>query len=140
MLRTVSLALLAGLLFTALAQAEDKPKDKEAVKKPTGSWVREVNNHTLTVTFRADDMTVHVKDGDGNTITITAAYGVTKDKVLFATMTKVEKKGIDGGPDKGDLFSFVFSVSDKELTTSDLKGTHVNEDARKLFEGVYKKK
>jgi hypothetical protein len=87
--RLVSLALLAVGLLISAGQAQDKPKDK-AVKKPTGSWTREVSNHTLTFTFRADELTISVKDGDGNTIAIEAAYGVTKDNRLFGTMTKVE--------------------------------------------------
>jgi hypothetical protein len=139
-MRTVLLALAVGLLAAAAGRAEDKPKEKAAVKKPVGTWTREANNSTLTFRIRADDLTIALKDGDGNTIEIEAAYAVTKDNVLFGTMTKVTKKGIEAGPDKGDLFSFTFSANEKELTISDLKGTHTNEDARKLVEGVYKKK
>jgi hypothetical protein len=138
-MRTLLIALVVGLLLTASGRTEDKPKDK-AAKKPIGTWTREVNNNTLTFAIRAEDMTISVKDGDGNTIEVEAAYAVTKDNVLFGTMTKVTKKGIEGGPDKGDLFSVTISVNDKEMTISDLKGTHANDDARKLVEGVYKKK
>jgi hypothetical protein len=146
MSRFVLLALLTGLLFAAapLAQAEDKDKEKDkpkakAGKKPIGTWTREAGNVTITFKVTADDFTFHIKDGDGNTLEAVAAYSVTKDGVLFGCMTKVTKKGIDAPTEKGDLFSIAFTFNDKEATASDLKGTHVHDEGRKLVEGVYKK-
>lgn len=135
------LLLVFGLLLAAPlapARAEDKPKAK-AVKKPVGTWVRKVDETTLTFVIKEDGMTITVKDGNGGTLEIEADYGVTKDGVLYGCMTKVTKKNIDPPTDKGDLFSIAFSISGKELTVSDLKGTHANDDARKLVEGVYQK-
>lgn len=138
MLRAASLGLAVAFLFAAAVEAQDK-KEK-AAKKPTGTWVREVNGFTLKFTFRANDLTIDVKDNDGNTISIEADYGVTKDGTAYGIMTKVTNKGIEKGPEKGDLFSMKFSVTDKEMTFSDFKGTHANEESRKLVEGVYTKK
>ena len=141
--RFVLFAVLTALMFAAAplapGHAEDKPKAK-AVKKPVGTWVREADGWTITFGIKDDELTLDMKDGDGKTIRCEAAYAVTKTGVLFATMLKVTKKGIDTPADKGDLFSFAFSVNDKEMTVSDLKGSHVNDDARQLIEGVYKKK
>jgi hypothetical protein len=139
--RFVLFALLTGLLLAAPlapSRAEDKPKAK-AVKKPLGTWTREASGWTITFKFSAEEMTIDMKDGDGNTIVVESAYSVTKGGVLFGCMTKVTKKGIDTATEKGDLFSIAFSANDKELTVSDLKGTHANDEARKLIEGVYKK-
>jgi hypothetical protein len=137
------LLLLTGLLFVAppaptLVRAEDKPKAK-AVKKPIGTWTREAGGWTITFEIKDGEMTIKLKDGDGNTIDFEAEYGVTKGGTLYGCATKVTTKGIDTTAEKGDLFSVVYSANDKELTVSDLKGTHVNDEARKLIEGVYKK-
>ena len=34
---------------------------------------------------------------------------------------------------KGDLFAFTFTITDKEMTVSDFKGTKVNDGARKVL-------
>ncbi len=130
MFRTAAALLVAS----SLALAADK-----APAKPAGTWEREAGEAKITFEIKADGtMTLKVKHGD-NTIDARASYGVTDEGVLFATMTKVEAK--DGkGPEKGDLFSFSFTVSKGEMTISDLKGTKVNDQARKLVEGVYTKK
>jgi hypothetical protein len=133
--------LVIGLLFAApLARAEDKAKAKARVQKPIGAWTREANGTTVTFDIKEDGMTIHVKNDEGKTITAEAEYAVTKGGVLFGTITKVTKEGIDAPTEKGDLFSVAISVKGKELTVSDLKGTHANEEASKLIEGVYKKK
>ena len=55
-MRTILVASLVCLLVAAVGRTEDKPKDKTAVKKPTGTWTREVDNNTMTFTIRADDI------------------------------------------------------------------------------------
>jgi len=137
--------LLAGLLSAAASspaptRADDNPNPKaKAVKKPIGTWTREASGWTIKFVIKDGEMTIDMKDGDGNSIVCDAEYAVTKDGVLYGTMTKVTKKGIETPADKGDLFSIAFTANDKELTASDLKGTQVNDDARELIEGVYKK-
>jgi hypothetical protein len=136
--RHVSLSLLAVLAlvvtFTAGLAADEK-----AAKKPLGSWTKPVGERTLTFDIKADTLIVTLAEGDKSFVA-TAAYGVTSEGVLFGTFTKIEKKGLEEGPAKGDLFSFAFSATKDELTVSDLKGTKVNEEAAKHVEGVYKKK
>jgi hypothetical protein len=131
--RRLAVALIA-LLLPALAAAEEK----KAAKKPTGTYSREAGDRKLAFAFKADTLTISLTAGETK-MTIEADYGVTKEGVLYGVMTKVEKKGTDAGPSKGDLFSFQFDVSGSELTISDLKGTHVNDESRKIVEGVYKK-
>ena len=69
-----------------------------------------------------------------------AAYGLTKDGVLFGYTTKVDKKGTDDGPEKGDLFSFTYKVDGDALTISDLNGSKPPSDpAKALIQGEYKR-
>jgi hypothetical protein len=128
------LALVAlVVVFPFVAVAEEKAK----VTKPTGTFVREIGERKLTFTFKDDDLTITVKLGEASMV-INCAYGVTKDGLLFAAMTKVEKKGTEGGPTKGDLFSAQYVIKKGELTLSEFKSTHGDEEARRLVEGVYK--
>ena len=137
------LLLLTGLLLAApLAptRAADNPQPKaKAAKKPLGTWTREAGGWKIKFVIKEDEMTIKLEDGDGNTIEIEAAYAVTKDGVLFGCSTKATAKGIEAKVEKGDLFSVAYSANDKELTVSDLKGTHASDESRKLIEGVYKK-
>jgi len=112
-------------------------EEKKAAKKPSGKFAREVGDRKLVFDFKADTLTIHLTEGDRR-VTAHAAYGVTGDGLLFGVITRVEKKGTEDGPGKGDLFSFQFEESKTEFTISDLKGTRINDEARKLVEGVYK--
>ncbi|MFO0877556.1 MAG: hypothetical protein U0840_09290 [Gemmataceae bacterium] len=125
--RLMLCAIVLALPFTVLAE-------EKVSKKPQGTFVREADGQKITLSFKADAMTVTVGDDH---VVVEAAYAVTGD-VLFGSITKVKKQG-DGGPDKRDLFSFQFAVKDKELIVSELKGTQVNDDSRRLVEGTYKK-
>ncbi|MFQ3591911.1 MAG: hypothetical protein SNJ82_01840 [Gemmataceae bacterium] len=121
------------------AFAAEKPADK-APAKPIGTWSREIAGHTLAWTFNEDNsFKLKVNLSDGNEAEVEGNYGITKDGTLFAIMTKA-KTSIEGGPEKGDLFSFSFKVSGKELTLGDAAGTKINEQARGLVEGTYAKK
>src|SRR5262245_52495869 len=130
MLRTVA-ALLLVLAVGPLALAAEK-----AAKKPLGTWTRESDGRKLTFGFKDDTMTVRFSHGDRK-FEATAAYGVTDEGLLFGVFTKSDKKEGEGGPDKGQLFSFRYEVKGNELTISDLNGTKVNDEARKHVEGVY---
>jgi hypothetical protein len=136
--RTLSLALLAVLLVAAAGLAGEKKK--APANKLTGTWTRTVGGTTITFDIKAKDLTITVKAGEGSVI-IHADYGVTKDNVVFGIITKVEKKGLEPeAAEKGALFSIVFSVKKREATASDLKGTKVDDEARKTMEGVYTRK
>jgi hypothetical protein len=138
MLRTLSLVLLATVVLVTAGQADDKKK-APANKKPLGTWSRKVGETTITFTIKADDMTIKVVEGGGNSIALEASYGVTKDKVLFGIITKVDNKGLKADVEKGFLFSVRFDISKSELTISDLKGTKADDTIRGTVEGVYAK-
>lgn len=131
MMRTLAVVMM--VLTASLSAAEKAPK------KPVGTWERSVSDHKITFTFNADNTMKISVDADGKKIEVTGEYGVTKDGVVFGVMTKVASD-VGEGPEKGDLFSLSISATDKELTIGDLKGTRVNDGARKLVEGVYTKK
>src|SRR5262249_6948797 len=126
-------AALTLLALAPLTPAADKP----AVKKPLGTWVREVKGCTLTWAVQAETLTFTMQDE--GTLKVHACYGVTPDGTLFACVTKVEKTG-DAGPDKGELFSFRFKLEKGDLVVSGLKTTAGDgAEAKALVEGTYKK-
>lgn len=128
----VLLFLVAPLLLAA-----DKPK---TAPKPIGSWEREVSGNTIAFTFNADNsLSIKLASGEFE-INIQGHYSVTPDGIVFGIMDKVEAKGTDNGPEKGDLFSFRIALSKDELKISELGGTKNSEDAQRLIEGSYKKK
>jgi hypothetical protein len=129
LIRAVSIACCLALPI--IVQAEEK-----VAKKPVGTWVREVGKTKLRFAFKADKVTITLGSEDGS-VSAEAAYGVTADGTLFGVLTKVDTKGLEGGPTKGDLFSFDFSAGKSEMTISSLKGTRLNEDAARIVEGVY---
>jgi len=112
--------------------------EKEAGKH-VGTWTREVSGHKISIEIKGDSTMKFLVNAGDKKVNVDATYGVTKDGVLFASMTKVETDVADG-PEKGDLFAFTFAITDKEMTVSDFKGTKVNDGARKVLEGVYTKK
>jgi hypothetical protein len=112
--------------------------EKEAAKH-VGTWTREVSGHKITFDIKGDSTMKIAVDTGSKKVDVAAKYGVTKEGVVFAIMTKVETDVTDG-PAKGDLFAFTFTITDKEMTVSDFKGTKVNDGARKVLEGVYTRK
>lgn len=134
-------ACLILVLAASLSFAADKPKPSKAPVKPLGTWEREASGVKLAFTFKADNTTsIKVSAGELD-LTVQGHYGVTPGGTLFGIMTGVKAKGTgEGKPEKGDLFSFHFSISKDELTISDLNGSKVTDEARKIVEGVYTKK
>lgn len=131
MVRTMAAVMVA---FTAVAWAAEK-----APAKPVGTWERSVDSHKVAFTFNADGTMKIAVEAGTKKIDIAGEYGVTKDGSVYAVMTKVTKD-IDEGPEKGDLMGFSVSVTDKELTISELKGSRMNDAAKKIVEGTYSKK
>ena len=113
MLRFATAAVLAVLASVPLASAADKA---EKAKKPTGEWTHTVSDITVNVKFEDETLHLEVTKNDGDALNVDAAYGVTADGLLFGVVTKVEKKGTDEGPEKGDLFSFECKI-DKDVLT-----------------------
>ena len=135
-MRSLMAATLAVVLVGS-AVADDK-KDAKKDAKPTGTWVKGDGDNKITFEFKGEQLLITVAIG-GNEIKAESAYGVTKDKVVFGYMTKVEPGG-DQGPQVGDLFSFKFETKGDAAELSELKGTHVNDGAKQAVEGEYKKK
>jgi hypothetical protein len=140
MLRLAAATLTAVVLVSALS-AEDKDKADKKETKHLGTWTRTVDESKVTFDFKKDKMTAKIKTGQG-TIDVEATYEVTKDGVIKGKITKVEKKGVDGGPDEGDTFSFKFKIKGDTFTVSELKDNDdkaVEGEAKALVEGDYKK-
>jgi hypothetical protein len=132
MTRWVTALALALVVVAPLAAAD-------AAKKPLGTWTRTAGDATVSFHFKADGLTVVLKGEGDRKIEALADYGVSKDGVVFGRISKVTRTGIEGGPEEGDLFSFRLKVEKDKATLSDLGGTHVNEDAKRLVEGDYEK-
>src|SRR5262245_55346951 len=101
--RWTTTAAAVAFAFTATATAGGQKAD---VKKPLGTWTRTCDDVQVTFDIKPDGMRILLKNAADNSITVVADYGVSQDGVLFGRMSKVEKKGIEGGPSEGDLFSF----------------------------------
>ncbi len=135
MLRCATAAVLAVLASVPLASAAEK------AKKPTGAWTHTLNDATVTFTFEHDALQCDFSKTDGEAIHVEAAYGVTADGLLFGVVTKVEKKGTDAGPEKGDLFSFEYKIEKDELTLSELNGSKpISDEGKQLLTGQFTKK
>jgi hypothetical protein len=126
----------AALIVCCLVVPTFAHSAEKAAKKPVGTWVREANGNKLRFAFKADTLTISLTTSDA-TVAVEAAYGVTADGTLFGILTKVEKNDLEGGPKKGDLFSFDFDAGKSELTISNLKGTRIPEEGGRIVEGVY---
>jgi len=136
MFRCATVILLTAVAF---APAADKPA-AEKTNNLTGTWTHTINEFTVTFKFEAHEMKVEVAKSDAETLTVHAKYSVTDDDILFGYTTKVEKKGTDEGPEKGDLFSFAYKIDGDAMTVSDLNGSKPPSDpARQLIQGEYKR-
>lgn len=135
MRRMAALSLtLAGLIVLA-----SPATGADDVKKPAGAWTRTAGDNKITFDFKADSLHVTITNS-GNSLEIVADYGLTKEGTLYGIVTKVERKGIDGGPEKGALFSFRVKMDKDTLTISDLKATEGQDESKQLVQGDYKKK
>jgi hypothetical protein len=135
MTRSSVAAVLAVLLAVPVGLADEK---KAEVKKPLGTWEREVGGNTVTFTFLADALQCVITNTGGDRVTVHASYGVAEDDTIFGLINKVEKTG--GGPEKGELFSFHFRLDKDTLTLSEVKTSADREEAKQLVQGEYKRK
>ena len=131
MLRTaMGTLVVVALLGTTL------PAQEKTVKKPVGTWIKDVGDAKVTFQFKADQLHCVIAGG-GITLTVEADYGVSKDGVIFGRISRVDRQGTDVGPTVGELFSFKYALKKDVLTLADLKGASAGE-ARTLIEGDYK--
>ena len=135
MFRYATAAVLVGMAFVPLASAAEK------AKKPQGEWTHTVSDCTVTYKFEKNTLTVDFTKGDAESVRIDAAYGMTAEGLVFGVVTKVEKKGTDAGPEKGDLFSFEVKIDNDALTVSELNSSKpVSDEAKPLIMGQFRKK
>jgi hypothetical protein len=127
------LPALAVLLVLPLFSLAEKPTPS---KKPLGTWQRQSEGLKITFAIKPDSLQLTLVDESGNKTKADAAIGLTNNNLLFGVITEVDSSG--QGPEKGDLFSFNYEVKNGQLVISDLKGTRVNDEARKHVEGEYK--
>lgn len=135
MLRRTAAALVVLVLSTLVLNAAD-PK----AKKPTGKWVREVGDAKVSFDIHKEKLHFSM-NVEGQSMKVDATYEVDKENVIKGKITKIEKKGLEGGPNEGDTFSFKFKVEDGTLTVSEVRGADGQEiqgQAKELIEGDYK--
>lgn len=125
--------LAASTTLAALAfAAEDTPRTK-----PVGAWERSIGDVTSSMKFTADSLTL-VLSRNGDSVTVEADYGVTKDGWLFGIVTNVTKNGTDLGPAVGDLFRFRIKADKNQLTISEIKDA--GDRVKQALEGDYQRK
>jgi hypothetical protein len=130
--------LLAATFVLALALPA-MADDKFDTKKLKGTWLREVENLKLTYQFKSEDKMVAkvMPPGADKAIIVEADITIDKNGVLSGVITKVDTNGNEGGPAKGDKFSFRIEIGKETLIVSDFKG--IEGDVKQLVEGEYKR-
>lgn len=130
------LAATFVLVLAVPAMAEDKFD----VKKLKGSWVREVEGAKMVFKFDGDKgfKAELTPPGATDPFNIDSDFTIDKDGVLKGEITKVESKN-EGGPKKGDKYSFKIEVGKEKLIVSEFKNDG-GDEAKKLVEGEYSKK
>jgi hypothetical protein len=131
------LLAFAFVLAVALPAMAD---DKFDSKKIKGSWLHEVQGVKLLFQFKDDGKMVAklTPAGADKPVVVTSDITIDKDGVLSAVITDVESNGNDGGPNKGDKYSFKMEVGKETLTVSDFKGVG-DDNVKQLVEGEYKR-
>jgi hypothetical protein len=130
------LAVAFVVAFTVPAFAEDK-FDTAKLK---GSWLREVQGTKVLFQFKDDGkMTAKITPaGADKPMVVVSEISIAKGGELTGVISEVETNGGDGGPMKGDKYSFKIEVGKDTITLSDFKGVG-DEMVKQLIEGEYKK-
>ncbi len=122
-------------LMVSFCNAEDAKK----TTSPQGKWKKDLGNgNYIQFNFHKKNAFKANMKAQGNTITVFADYGISKDSVLFGRINKVDSTS-GGGPNIGELFSFTFQIKKDQMTISNLIGTDVGEEARQAIQGDYSK-
>jgi hypothetical protein len=130
---------LVGVLAFLVVLTSNIRADEPAGKKPIGAWERKAGDTEVVFDFSADEMKVTISGADA-TSEVSCDYSVTKDGIVYGIIRKIDKKGGEGGPSEGDLFSFHYSMDNDTLTIKDLKGSNEHDEAKQLIQGEYKAK
>lgn len=104
-------------------------------RKPLGTWERQVGEAQVRLSLKTQTLHFTLSSPDA-VVDLDADYGVTKTSVLFAIVTRIEKKGTEIELPEGQLFSFRFTISNSTLKVSELKGPET-EEMKPWFEGEY---
>jgi hypothetical protein len=137
MLRFVMAGFALAAFAVCVSQAQQEKQGKQPkIQLPTGTWKKTAGDFNLTFQFKGRTLHFSMAEGDKK-MDVVADFGASKDGHIFGRVNKIDRNGIDGGPEVGDLFAFKFQMSQDTLTVSDLRGTD-SEQARNLIQGEYK--
>ena len=130
----VALFVAAFVCFATLV-ADEAPE----LKSLSGTWSKQAGEFEVEFAFKGEKLAISLKRGSDKLI-LDSDVAVSRDGRVFGRVAVVTEDGIAGGGEKGELFTFNAKVSGKSVTVSELRGTNVSDDARKLVEGEFKKK
>jgi hypothetical protein len=132
--RLLAVAIVVAFAVPAMAE------DKFDAKKIKGSWLREIQGTKILFQFKDDGkMTTKLTPaGADKPITVISDITIDKDGALSGVITEIEQNGNDGGPTKGDKYTFKIEVGKETVTISDFKGVG-DENVKQIIEGEYKK-
>jgi hypothetical protein len=129
MIRSAIVVLVVITAAVCVAEAQQ-------AKQVSGTWKKTVGE--VNVAFRFTGRALHFSMTEGNkSLDVYADFGTSKDGYVFGRVNKIDKNGIDDGPEVGSLFSFRYEMTKDTLTVSDLRGTD-SEQAKNLIQGEYK--
>ena len=126
---------VAVFVCVATLVADEAPE----LKSLSGTWSKQAGEFEVEFVFKGEKLAISLKRGSDKLI-LDSDVAVSRDGRVFGRVAVVTEDGIAGGGDKGELFTFNAKVSGKSVTVSELRGTNVSDDARKLVEGEFKKK
>ncbi len=126
------LAIATLFVFGGLASAEEK--------KFAGAWSKKAEGFTLKIAFQKNDMLQFSMDDGSDGCVLTAKYTTGKDGAIKCEVTKFEKKGnFPVEKPVGYTFSFKIEIKDKTGKVSDFEGKDIDDMAKAVLEGEYKK-
>lgn len=126
------LAIATLFVFGGLASAEEK--------KLTGAWSKKADGFTLKIAFQKNDALQFSMDDGNDGCVLSAKYTAAKDGTIKCEVTKFEKKGnFPVEKPVGYAFSFKIEINDKTAKVSAFEGKDIDDMAKAVLEGDYKK-
>lgn len=132
--------MLAAMVVLAVA-VPVLADDKVDAKKLKGKWEREICGVKLLYEFKNDkEMKAFLTPPNAEKPTVVEIdYTLDKEGILTGVITKVDTPDGQGGPNKGDKFTFKIELGKETFIVSDFKGIE-GDEVKKMVEGEYKKK
>lgn len=109
------------------------------LKGLNGTWNKSSGEHDIEFFFKESTLLITLKRG-GEKLVLECDVAASRDGRIFGTVSNIKEGGIQGASERGDLFGFKVQLKGELLELHDLRGTNVNEGAKNLVEGVFKKK